>query len=258
MDGPKRFNIFRGRHMIFEGKTDSKTPVVFTIANVTSENRGNYRCVYLLILSGKRSDSSNVVKVTVMAGIKAPLTILHPAAADIITGGNLSMSCTATSSGRCFYYQDYDDTVSNFQLSEGRSKATVSITNLSFCDEGNYTCQCLVEVNGAMVYSARSNLMPLTVSDRPEPKNKASTERTYRPEPKNKASTERTYRPEPKNKASTERTSYHLTLALSLVCTALLVLILTSALLGVVLSKRKIALVQTSSTDETELQHISD
>ncbi|XP_078069604.1 uncharacterized protein LOC144493892 [Mustelus asterias] len=216
IDGPKCFNIFRGEYMIFEAKTDSNTSAVFTKPNVTSEDRGKYRCVYLLVLSGERSSSSNVIRVTVMAGIKAPLTILHSAAVDIITGASLSMSCTTAGNGQCFYYQNYDDAVSNFQIAEERSNATVSITNLSFCDEGNYTCQCLIEVNGAMVYSARSNLMQITVSD------------------------------------------YNLILAFSFVCTALIVLILIAALLGAILPKWKIALAQSPSPDENELQDISD
>ncbi|XP_072349610.1 leukocyte immunoglobulin-like receptor subfamily A member 4 isoform X3 [Scyliorhinus torazame] len=210
---PKWIYIFRGQEMVFNGTQDSNETAVFTIVNVTSTNRGIYRCIYdLLVPNQRRSSSSNVIRLTVL-GTNAPLSILHPAAVEVNVGGKLNMSCSTASNGRCLYYQD-----SKFQLAEGRNNVTVSIINLSFCDEGNYTCYCLVEVNNSTVFSARSNIMQVTVSGK------------------------LTDRPEAKNKFATEGT----------------VLILTSAILGVTLPKRKIAMSQTHIRDETELQDISD
>ncbi|XP_072349609.1 uncharacterized protein [Scyliorhinus torazame] len=226
---PKWIYIFRGQEMVFNGTQDSNETAVFTIVNVTSTNRGIYRCIYdLLVPNQRRSSSSNVIRLTVL-GTNAPLSILHPAAVEVNVGGKLNMSCSTASNGRCLYYQD-----SKFQLAEGRNNVTVSIINLSFCDEGNYTCYCLVEVNNSTVFSARSNIMQVTVSGK------------------------LTDRPEAKNKFATEGTDYNLTLALILIVTSFIVLILTSAILGVTLPKRKIAMSQTHIRDETELQDISD
>ncbi|XP_038642765.1 uncharacterized protein LOC119958365 isoform X5 [Scyliorhinus canicula] len=175
INDPKLIYIFRGQEMVFNSTQDSNETAVFTIGNVTSTNRGIYRCIYdLLVPIQRRSGLSNVIRLTVHR-TKAPLSILHPADVEVNAGVTLNMSCSTARNGRCFYYQD-----SKFQLAEGRNNVTVSIKNISFCDEGNYTCYCLVEVNNSTVFSARSNIMQVAVSgkltDRPEAKNKVTTE----------------------------------------------------------------------------------
>ncbi|XP_041038166.1 immunoglobulin superfamily member 1-like isoform X2 [Carcharodon carcharias] len=230
INGAKEFHVFQGREQIFNVVLDSNSTAVFTIANVTSKNNGNYRCIYYKELpSRKRSEASNVIRLTIQ-GIKAPLTILQPAAAVVITGENLSMSCTTVTNGQCFFYQDYHDAYLNLPIAEVSSNVTVSITALDFNNDGCYSCQCLIEYNGTKVYTARSNLMQVTVLDRQEPKHKP---RGTRP-------------------------SYNVPLALSLVFGSFIVLILISALLGVLLSKKMTATDQPGSPGETELQAIPD
>ncbi|XP_038642761.1 uncharacterized protein LOC119958365 isoform X2 [Scyliorhinus canicula] len=209
INDPKLIYIFRGQEMVFNSTQDSNETAVFTIGNVTSTNRGIYRCIYdLLVPIQRRSGLSNVIRLTVHR-TKAPLSILHPADVEVNAGVTLNMSCSTARNGRCFYYQD-----SKFQLAEGRNNVTVSIKNISFCDEGNYTCYCLVEVNNSTVFSARSNIMQVAVSGK------------------------LTDRPEAKNKVTTEASDFNLTSAMILIVTAFIALILTSALLGVILPKK--------------------
>ncbi|XP_067878324.1 carcinoembryonic antigen-related cell adhesion molecule 6-like isoform X2 [Heterodontus francisci] len=223
IDAPITVYLFSGRKMIYNVTSESTPTVSFTIAHVTSKNEGMYRCLYD-ILSPKRtrSEHSDPKRLYVL-GIKAPLSILHPSSADVIKGGNLSMTCTAATKHPCFFYENTHDPYTNFQLAQGKSNVTVFITNVGFCDEGNYSCQCLVEVNGLMVYSARSNPMLLTVID--------YSEVTF--------------------EASTTGTHCNLALAISLGCVVFTVLILICAALGVCLSKRKTAKIQPSSASET-------
>ncbi|XP_078390482.1 immunoglobulin superfamily member 1-like isoform X2 [Cetorhinus maximus] len=224
INGSKEFHLLKGGEQILSAYTDSNSPAVFTIPNVTSKNDGIYSCIYHNDLPcPKASEASDDIRLNVQAGIKAPLSILQPASAAVIKGDNLSMSCTTVTDGWCFLYQDYHDAYWNLPIAKERSNVTVSITAVNVCDGGSYSCQCLVEWNGTKVYAARSNLMQVNIFDRQEPK--------YKP-------------------AGTG-SSNKIPVALSLVFTSFVVLILISALLGVVLSKKIPATDQPRSQGET-------
>ncbi|XP_067833438.1 immunoglobulin superfamily member 1-like [Heptranchias perlo] len=212
--------LFRGRNMISNVTSESTSTVFFTITNVSTKNEGTYRCVYDILQSRRiRSEHSDAIRLTVL-NIKAPLITLRPSSAKVIKGGNLSMTCATATKHRCFFYMNSDEQYKHTHLAEERSNVTVAITNVGVCDEGNYTCLCLMEVDGTLVYSARSNLLQVTVIDHRE-----------------------------------AGASCSLTVTISWICAAFIILILVSAVLGVYLSKKKSATYQPSSPCLTELEN---
>uniref|UniRef100_UPI00398ED663 contactin-2-like n=1 Tax=Pristiophorus japonicus TaxID=55135 RepID=UPI00398ED663 len=212
VEGRRCIYLYRDRRMIYNVTSESTEKAVFTMANVNRESGGNYRCICDQLSPRRvRSKPSDAIRLTVL-DVKAPLSTLHPSSAEVIEGGNLSMTCTAATQQQCFFYDNSDDQYMNHHLAVGRSNVTISVVNISVCDVGNYTCQCLIEVNGVLAYSARSNLMEVTVIGRVESMTKASQ----------------------------TGSTCSLVLAISLSCTAFILLILISAILGVCLSKKRI------------------
>ncbi|XP_051864840.1 immunoglobulin superfamily member 1-like isoform X2 [Pristis pectinata] len=163
IDGEKRVYLFRGSEKIFEVLSMSEPVVFFTLANLTWKSGGMYRCMSEISQpKRKKSQPSDALRLT-MLGIQAPLSILRPPAAEVSKGGNLNMICTANAGDKCFFSTYRDNRYSQFHLGKRRNNTSISMLNLTRSDAGNYTCYCLVEVNGIFAFSAPSNLMELTV-----------------------------------------------------------------------------------------------
>ncbi|XP_048476579.1 Fc receptor-like protein 5 isoform X2 [Rhincodon typus] len=163
--------LFQNNKVIYNFISASSSPVVYTISNVTSKHTGNYHCLYENVSDQcQKSRPSTPVRLSVLAGIKAPLSVLQLAPAEVFEGENFTMSCHTVASSQCFIFKHGHKQNEYLQIAEAKSNTTVTIANVTYCEEGNYSCHCLIDVNGKSVYTAQSDWFEVTVIDRPKPK----------------------------------------------------------------------------------------
>ncbi|XP_048379841.1 immunoglobulin superfamily member 1-like [Stegostoma tigrinum] len=220
--------LFQNNKIIYNFTSASSSPVVYTINNITSEHAGNYHCLYENISDQRqKSRPSAPVQLSILAGIKAPLSVLQLAPAEVFEGEKFTMSCRTSASSQCFIFKEGHKQNEHFQIAKGKSNTTVMIANVTYCEEGNYSCCCLIDVNGKSVYTAQSDWVEVTVVDRPKPK--------------------------PTDEAVTKLNS-SLILTIALASTTFIVLNLICAFLAACLSMKKAAVCHLPHHGEMELQ----
>ncbi|XP_060708609.1 leukocyte immunoglobulin-like receptor subfamily A member 1 [Hemiscyllium ocellatum] len=172
-EDPKNVYLFQNGRIIYNVTSSLSSSVAYTIVNITSQHLGNYRCFYANIYDRRqKSRPSTPVRLSILGGIKAPLSVLqvYPAA-EVTEGETFTMTCLTAASSRCFIFKGKQN--EHFQIKEEKSNVTITIGNVTYCDEGNYSCYCLIDVSGKTVFTAQSDWLQVTVMDREEQINEA-------------------------------------------------------------------------------------
>ncbi|XP_069783100.1 leukocyte immunoglobulin-like receptor subfamily B member 3A isoform X2 [Narcine bancroftii] len=166
VDGEKIVSLIAGSEKIYVVTTLSEPAVYFTLINLSVASTRSYRCMYETLRPKKGPLSlSDEIHLTIL-DIQAPASVLHPSSAVVTEGSNLQVTCTANTDHHCFLYEYSDDQYSLRRQAETKSGITISMTDVTRCDEGPYVCHCIMEVNGMLAFSALSNIMNLTVTER--------------------------------------------------------------------------------------------
>ncbi|XP_041038235.1 uncharacterized protein LOC121274924 [Carcharodon carcharias] len=138
-----------------------------TISNFSHVNRGRYTCKCEITVLGRRliSHDSNSVFLTVRETFKPAISI-RPA--DVEIGGNVSITCSSgrEHTGVSFFLQRPGETnFTDYQTAsaDGHS-VTFTISNLTEGDLGAYSCGYKAMVNGALLTSAISEPVEVTVN----------------------------------------------------------------------------------------------
>ncbi|XP_078393534.1 cell adhesion molecule CEACAM5-like, partial [Cetorhinus maximus] len=137
-----------------------------TVSNLSHVNGGRYTCKCETTVWGRRliSRDSNSAFLTVADTFKPAISIRS---SEVEIGGNVSITCRSRRehTGVSFFLQrDGETNFTNYRTaSAGGHSATFTISNLTEGDLGAYSCGYKVMINGALLTSARSEPVEVTV-----------------------------------------------------------------------------------------------
>ncbi len=110
-----------------------------TIANISSDDEGNYKCVVKGLCGTVSSDEATLT-------INAPIQVTtQPQSQDVKQGENVTFSIAATGAISSYQWQKDDSPISDGGKYSGTSTSELTISSVSTAEKGNYS----VKVSGA-------------------------------------------------------------------------------------------------------------